>query len=190
MALPVAGRITSYDAFQFEALTGNTANNVPTALPTGIVLRGRFEQQQAWILSAAQLKALQTTAVTLVAAPNSGVGIVPAAPGAGYLLKPTSLFLEYIFNTTAYTIGNADNAFQIEYSGKTTNIVKSNATGLVDQAASEFISVAPAVAGTVIGLTNAVNLGLEIKLVGTTPALTLGDGLLLVVLDYDVCIVY
>lgn len=190
MTLPVAGRITSYDETAFDALTGNTANNVPTVMPTGVVQRGRLQQQQAWILSAAQLKALQTTAVLLVAAPNSGVGIVPAAPGAGYLLKPTALFLEYIFNTTAYTIGNADNAFQIEYAGKTTDVIKTNATGLVDQTASEFIAVEPAVAGTVIGLANGVNLGLEIKLVGTTPALTLGDGLLLVVLDYDVCIVY
>lgn len=190
MTLPVAGRIPAYESDSFSALTGVTQNNVPTSLPTGLVQRGRLTQQQAWILSSAQLKALQTTAITLAGAPNAGVGLVPKAPGAGYLLKPTNLFLEYIFNTTAYTIANADNAFQIEYVGKTTNLLKTNATGLVDQVASEIIGIAPAVAGTVISLANSVNLGLEIKLVGTTPALTLGDGLLLVVLDYDVCIVY
>jgi hypothetical protein len=190
MALPTPGRVDTYDEFQFLALTGNTPNNDPTSFGTGVVNNGRLEKQVVWILSAAQLKALQTTAVALTPTPNTFQAMKPAAPGAGYALRPTRLMLEYIFNTTAYTIGNADNAFQIEHIGKSTNLVKTNATGLVDQASSQVIDVEPAVAGTVIALTNVVNLGLEIKLVGTTPALTLGDGLLLVILDYDVDIVY
>lgn len=190
MSLPVAGRIPGYDADSFLALTGNTPNNEPTAFPTGTLERGKLSQQVQWIISSAQLKALQTTAVQLVADPNTLGAAVPKAPGAGYLLLPTKMFLEYIFNTTAYTIANADNAFQIEYHGKSTNLLKTNATGLVDQTASEVIWVEPAVAGSLLTLANSVNLGLELKLVGTTPALTLGDGLLLVVLDYDVEIVY
>ena len=190
MPLPPAGRITSYDEDAFAALTGNTANNAPTNFPTGVLQRGRLGQQQAWILSSAQLKALQTTAITLIAAPNSSVLAVPKAPGIGYLLKPLALFLEFIFNTTTYTIANADNAFQLEYVGKTTSLIKSNATGLVDQAASSWIEAKTPVAGQVLSTVNSVNLGVELKLVGTTPALTLGDGLLLVVVDYDVCILY
>lgn len=190
MALPAAGRVLTYDEFQFLALTGVTVNENPTSFGTGVVNNGRLEKQAAWILSSAQLKALQTTAVSLVPAPNTGVPMAPAAPGVGYALRPTRMMLEYIFNTTAYTIGNADNAFQIEHIGKTTNLLKTNATGLVDQTSSQIIDVEPAVAGTVIGLVNVVNLGLEVKLVGTTPALTLGDGLLLIYLDYDVDIVY
>lgn len=148
----------------------------PTSFPYSIVSGGKLITQVVYNLTSAQLLALPT-AVQLV-----------AALGASWVLNPTSLSLQYKFLTTTYTIGNADNAFQIEYTGKTTNLVKTNATGLVDQASSQIITVRPAVAGTVISQANSANLGLEITLVGTTPALTLGLGSLIVTLGYEVLV--
>src|SRR5262249_1531283 len=123
----------------------------------GIPILGAFYQ-----LSSTQLKALQTTAVLLVPAPGNATLM--------YIVK--KLTLQYLFNTTAYPIGNADNIFRIEYVGKTTSLAQANATGLVDQTASTVVSVGSNAAGN-IAQTNAANLGLEIKLAGTTPALTL-----------------
>lgn len=169
-------QIPPYDASLFPLdLNKNPSTLLPTAFPNGLLAAGKLNLRSTYTLSAAQLKALQTTAVQLA-----------SAPGVGFTLVPFELILQFKFVTTAYTIGNADNAFQIEYTGKTTNIVKTNATGLVDQASSDFIMVSPAVAGTVFTQANSSNLGLEIKLVGTTPALTLGDGLVNVSLDYCV----
>lgn len=168
--------IAPYDESIFPLdVTKNPSGLTPTAFPFGLLVSGKLNMRSTYTLSVAQLKALQTTAVQLV-----------AAPGVGFTLVPFQCVLQFKFATTAYTIGNADNAFQIEYTGKSTNIVKTNATGLVDQASSQLIMVSPAVAGTVFSQANSTNLGLEIKLVGTTPALTLGDGLVNVSLDYGV----
>lgn len=128
-------------------------------------------------LTSAQLLALQTTAVQLVAAP---------VIGPGYQLYPTSLYAEYVFNSTAYTIGNADNAFQIEYTGKTTSLLSMTVTGLVDQVASTCCVFQPVLGGAKIAKTNCNGLGLEVKLAGTTAALTLGNGVVNLVLGYDI----
>jgi len=127
-------------------------------------------------LTSAQLLALQTTAVQLVPAPTIG---------GAYQLYPTTLYAEYVYKTTAYTIGNADNAFQIEYTGKTTALISMTVTSLVDQTASTNCVVQATVAGSKISKANSSSLGLEVKLVGTTAALTLGDGVVNLVLGYD-----
>lgn len=57
-------------------------------------------------------------------------------------------------------------------------------TGLVDQAASTFADNRATSPGAKIAVTNIANLGLEVKLVGTTPALTLGNGTVYLTLDY------
>ena len=172
------GLITPYDESIFPLdLTKNPSGLTPTAFPFGVIESGRLTQRVTYLLTSAQLKTLQTTAVQLVAAPGAVIQFV---------LVPTRMVVEYEFGTVTYTIGNADNAFQIEYTGKATNILKTNATGLVDQATDAYINVYPAVAGTVFLAANAYNLGLEVKLVGTTPALTLGDGQVQISLDYDV----
>src|SRR5882724_383055 len=106
-------------------------------------------------LSSAQLLALQTTAVLLVPPPiTSGLGNL--VPPAGYAFVPTSLRAEYVFPTagTAYTIGNADNAFQIEYVGKTTALLSMTVTGLVDQTASTIALNATTVSSAKIAVTN------------------------------------
>ena len=173
--------ITTYNGYDYLKYTaGNSLAGVgigPTSSGTGVISQGLLNVQAVYTLSSAQLLALQTTAVQIV-----------IAPGAGFAVIPTSITAQYKFNTTAYTIANADNALQIEYTGKTTNLVKVLATGLADQTVNEITTVWPAVAGTDLAQTNEANLGLEVKLTGTTPALTLGDGTITLTLRYTVLV--
>lgn len=136
-------------------------------------------------LTSAQLLALQTTAVQLVAPPVT-TGLGNLVPTNGYLFSPTFMVAEFVKKTTAYTIGNADNAFQLEYTGKSTSLLSMTVTGLVDQAANTYAYASSVVAGGKISLANSANLGLEVKLVGTTPALTLGDGTVYLNVLYNV----
>jgi len=126
-------------------------------------------------LSSAQLLALNATAVQLVTPPL--VAGLPSylVPPRGYLYVPTTLTLEYVFGGTAYTIGGTSPVIQIEYTGKAGNLISLSPTGLVDQAVNTVASVATVLI-TPTALTNCVNLGLEVKLGGTTPTLTLGNG--------------
>jgi hypothetical protein len=153
-----------------------------TGFPNG-VLNGTVPRFGKTIeLLSADLLALQTTAIQLVSAPLTGGGIM--TPPAGFVLFPIRMAAEYVYNSTAYTIANADNAFQIEYTGKTTALLSMLVTGLVDQTASTFADNRATSPGAKIALTNAANLGLEVKLIGTTPALTLGNGVVYLTLDY------
>lgn len=182
------GVLPTYNGFDYRNYTHSGPSSTgtpttpigaidPTSLQTGVVSGGLLYVQSVYNLSSAQLLGLPTTKIQLV-----------AAPGAGYALVPDAWSLQYKFNTTAYTIANADNAFQVEYTGKSTNLIKFNATGLVDQSASTVATSWPAVAGQDLAQTNEANLGLELTLVGTTPALTLGDGTLISTLRYYVLI--
>jgi hypothetical protein len=152
-----------------------------TNYPSGVNSRKRPVMGSALVLTSAQLLALQTTAITIEPSPST----VAVASTVNLLLQLERMTLEYVFNSVAYTIGNANNAFQLEYVGKAVALASINATGLVDQAASTAVSVAASAAGN-IALTNCANLGFELKLVGTTPALTLGNGTLKVVLNWTV----
>ncbi len=71
--------------------------------------------------------------------------------------------------------------------GKTTALMSILATGLVDQTAST-VTLYPATPtpNLQIAVTNCANLGLEVKLAGTTPALTLGLGSLHLALGYTI----
>jgi hypothetical protein len=125
-------------------------------------------------LTSAQLKAIQTTPVLIIPGPNF-------ANNAVVLKRAT---LQYKFGTTAYTIANGDNAFRFEYVGKTTSLLSFLATGLVDQTANTVVSSAALAAGN-IAQANMANLGIELKLaIGTTPALTLGDGTVKITVEY------
>jgi hypothetical protein len=101
------------------------------------------------------------------------------------LYVPTGLTAEYVFGGTAYTIAGTTPVIQIEYTGKAVNLLSISPTGLVDQAVntagSTFAATSPLVA-----LTNAANLGLEVKLGGTSPLLTLGNGTLTLHVVYNV----
>ena len=140
-------------------------------------------------LTTAQLLALNATAVQLVAPPVT-TGLGNLVPPAGYLFVPTTLTAQYDFEGTAFTIANADNAFQIEYTGKATSLLSMLVTGLVDQAADTQATNFAAAAGPKISLANSANLGLEVKLIGTTPALTLGNGNVTLNMLYNVYIMF
>jgi hypothetical protein len=149
---------------------------------------GRGVQKSViWQLLAADLLALPTTKIQLVPAPN-------AAPPSNasfttFILIPGATYFQYKFNTTAYTLGNADNTFQIEYTGKSTALASQAATGLVTLTADAGVRPTTVNPG-ILTTANSANLGLELTLVGTTPALTLGDGLLYIQLDYTVAPIF
>jgi hypothetical protein len=135
------------------------------------------------ILTSAQLLNLQNVAVQLVSAP----GLVDKGFGSALALFPTNMVLQYRFGGTAYTVA-ATSAFQIEYSGQTTNLISAAATGLVDQAVNEVVNIGvPAVSGN-LAQTVVANLGLEVKLAGTTPSLTLGNGTVALFLQFDIMV--
>ena len=145
------------------------------------------EKAVVWQLTSADLKALPGTKIQLVTPASFGP---PAVAGqSSFIFIPGRSYFQYQFVTTAYTLGNADNAFQIEYTGKTTALVTQAATGLVTLTSSAGVAPAQVNAG-IITVANSANLGLELTLVGTTPGLTLGDGLLYIGLDYVVCPVF
>jgi hypothetical protein len=144
--------------------------------PNGVALMGvATDCAVVYTLTTAQLLGLQTTAVQLVAPPVT-TGLGNLIPPNGYLYVPTTLTAQYDFEGTAFTIGNADNAFQIEYTGKAVSLLSMLVTGLVDQATDTVATNYAATPGAKFSAANAFNLGLEVKLIGTTPALTLGNG--------------
>lgn len=145
--------------------------------PNGIMGMGiGSDMGVVYQLTTAQLLTLQTTAVQLVAPPTvTGIPTYLVPPG-GFLYVPTTLTMEYKYGGTAFTIGGSSVAFQIEYTGQTTNLLSMNATGLVDQVVSKVATNLSASTGPIIANTLAANLGLEVKLAGTTPTLTLGNG--------------
>jgi len=157
--------------------------NFFTGYPKGELVGGVGHLAVTYKLTSAQLLALPGTIVQLVPAP----GLAPKGLGSSIVLIPTRLVLQYLFNTTAYTLGNADNKFQIEYTGKSTALIQAACAGTVDQIVNEYIT-AGAIAAGILAQTAVANLGLEVTLVGTAPALTLGDGTVVLTLMYDVVV--
>ena len=115
------------------------------------------------------------TSAQLLALPTPPVQLVPPAP-VGFFWAPRRLVLQYRYGSVAYTINNADNDFQLEYSGQSSALISPAATGLVDQTANEVIVQDSADAATVLAQSALAALGLELSLVGTGAALTLGNG--------------
>jgi hypothetical protein len=118
-------------------------------------------------------------------ATNLGFEIVPA-PGVNQWAKPISLSLQYIYNTTAFTIGNPDNAIYPAFIDLPGAIESGSLmAGFADQVENMvgFIQIG--------FLTGSVQTGVENKpitliLYGTTPALTLGDGSIIATIEYTV----
>jgi hypothetical protein len=161
-----------------------------TGAPNGIVNMGiPSDLAVSYLLTTAQLLALQTTPVQLIAAPNvTAQGNL--TPPAGYLIVPTTMTAQYDFEGTAFTLGNADNAFQLEYTGKAVSLLSMLVAGLVDQAADTIATNVEPSPGAKISLANSANLGVEVKLVGTTPALTLGNGNVTLNILYNIIALY
>ncbi len=150
-----------------------------TQFQNGIASMGIPNMGATLTLTSAQLLALQTTPVTIFPSPP----LTAVAGSVSVILIPERISMEYKFVSTAYTLGNANNAFQLEYIGKAVALATVPAAGLVDQAVSTFNTLGAAAVGNE-ALTACNNLGFELKLVGTTPALTLGNGLLIVQLKF------
>jgi len=156
---------------------------------TGLYLGRGVQKSVVWQITSADLKALPGTKIQLVPSPTSTPPAVPGVSGSNFIILPGRAYFQYQFVTTAYTLGNADNAFQIEYTGKAVSLVTQAATGLLTLTSSAGVAPAQVNAG-ILTLANSSNLGLELTLVGTTPGLTLGDGLLYIGLDYMICPVF
>jgi hypothetical protein len=138
-------------------------------LPPGISL----SQRAVITLTSAQLLAIQTTAVQ----------VLPAPP-PGYAIILRNAMFNYVYGTTAYTIGNANNVLQFEYTGKSTSLLQASVTGLADQTANGLIAGSSPLT-TELASTAVTGLGLEIKLTGSSAALTLGNGTIAVIFDYS-----
>jgi hypothetical protein len=170
-------------AFDYSAFSFWMEQFRATVLQNGLV-QGTIPQfGLTYQLTSAQLLALNTTAVQLVPAPTTGQG-VPLPPN-GFAYYVSKLKGEYVYGGTAYTIGGSSPLIQIEYTGKAVSLASLNPTGLVDQTVPT-IQVAGATSGTNFNLSACQNLGLEVKLGGTTPTLTLGNGSLYLHMEYTV----
>jgi len=166
-----------FDAFEFYF------EPQPTALPSGVVLGGVMRSSLVITLTSAQLLALNATAIPLLNAP----GTPPKGFGSSLVIVPTELYAQYTFGGTAYTLGNADNKVQVEYTGQATNLISVAANGLLTAGVNTVVSVQPQAAGN-LAQTVVANLGIEAKCTGTTPAFTLGNGTLTLSLDYDIIV--
>ena len=169
-----------------EALSQYFQQFTATGVNSGLNLMGVMSDCAVILpITSAQLLALQSTAIPLVAAPTvTGLPSYTVPPG-GYLYVPQTMTLQYKYGGTAYTIGNADNRFQIEYTGQSVNLLSALATGLVNQTADTNTS-SDLATGPFVPTASSKNLGLEVKLAGTTPALTLGNGTVVLTLLYNI----
>jgi len=103
------------------------------------------------------------------------------------IINPTSMLADYVFGGTAYTLGNADNVVRLEYTGQAASLIQAPANGLLTAAVNTFSSNVQQ-ASQNIARTAGANLGIEAKVTGTTPGLTLGTGTLTLTLKYDIII--
>jgi hypothetical protein len=152
----------------------------PTAYPSGIIVGGVMSGTVAITLTSAQLLALAATPIQLLNAPPTP----PKGFGTAMVINPTALFADYVFGGTAYTLGNADNVVRVEYTGQAASLIQAPANGLLTAAVNTFSSNVQQPTQN-IARTVGANLGLELKVTGTTPGLTLGNGTLTVTLKFD-----
>lgn len=120
-------------------------------------------------LTSAQLKALNGTPITLV-----------AAPGVGFVIYPIQIVLEYKFVTTAYTINGATLLLDYNHANGVFKQVPPE-TGFFDQGSSQISFLEGVIAKG--GLTLVNNLAFTISGVGGTD-MTLGDGTAVVYIYY------
>jgi hypothetical protein len=117
-------------------------------------------------------------------ATNLGFKVVDA-PGANLVLAAVSWTLQYRYNTTAFTLGNPDNSLISDYgtvTAESTNEAYFGVAGLVDQVVNMVGT--GAFYSYPLAQTSVSNTPIRLSLVGTTPALTLGDGSVVVTVRY------
>ena len=153
----------------------------PTAYSGGIVVGGVMSGAVAITLTSAQLLTLAATPVQILNAP----GLPPKGFGTTMVINPTALLADYVFGGTAYTLGNADNVVRLEYTGQAASLIQAPANGLLTAAVNTFSSGVQQ-ASQNIARTAGANLGLEAKVTGTTPGLTLGNGTLTLTVQFDI----
>jgi hypothetical protein len=129
-------------------------------------------------VTSAQLKALNTTAVQLVA----GV--------AGHYFSPIQATVEYVFGGTAYTVVSNPNLVIGLGTLEAENLLSTTfaCANFVDQTSSQVVTIPIAAVGTV-GQVNAVTdvtgLGIYLETTGISGSLTLGNGTLKITVIYQ-----
>ena len=128
-------------------------------------------------VTSAQLKALNTTSVQLVA----GV--------AGHYFSPIQATVEYVFGTTAYTV-TGFSSFSIGIGATANEVLLGgfNTAGFVDQTSSQVMTVPIAAAGApgqINAVTDVTGLGIYLETLPAGSALTLGNGTLKITVIYQ-----
>lgn len=155
----------------------------PTSYVGGVVIGGVMSGAVSITLTSAQLLALAATPIQILNAP----GLPPKGFGTSLVILPEIMIADYVFGGTAYTLGNADNVVRLEYTGQAASLIQAPANGLLTAGVNTF-SLNQAAVSQNIARTAAVNLGIEAKVTGTTPGLTLGNGTLTLTLQYYIAI--
>ena len=127
-------------------------------------------------VTSAQLKALNTTSVQLVA----GV--------AGHYFSPIQATVEYVFGTPAYTIvGNPQLDIGIGASGAEQLLSSVGCSNFVDQTFSQVVTLEIATAGSpnVNAVSDVTGLGIYLETTGISGSLTLGNGTLKITVIYQ-----
>ena len=135
--------------------------------------------------STIQISTVLLSSTELLAIGAESVILIPTA-GPNTVIVPQLIFMQYKYNTTAYTIANADNAFSFQWATGQSADVSIYATGLVDQSANAIAYTSATDIGTPALATQAVNSSFEVILTGTSPALTLGNGSVAITTAYYV----
>lgn len=149
-------------------ILGN-ASDLQIAADGHVALANDLLQRVTVQVTSAQLKALHSTAVTLI-----------AAPGAGKAILVNSMFANFVFGTVQYTGGGA---IQLQYHGQATNLLISTiAAATIQAAANASLFFGPA--STASGIVVQTNTGIDIQ--AGTADFAAGDGVLNVTLEYKV----
>jgi hypothetical protein len=155
----------------------------PTSYGSGIVVGGVMMKSIVVTLTSAQLLNLAATPVQILNAP----GLPPKGFGSSLVIVPETLYAQYTFGGTAYTLGNADNVVRLEHTGQAASLIQVPANGLLT-AAVNTVSINQPQASANLAQSVVANLGIEAKVTGTTPGLTVGNGTLTLTFQYFVYI--
>jgi hypothetical protein len=156
-----------------------------TGFPNGIDHHGSSLIGLSYQVTSAQLLALNTTAISLVPAPNTSALI--STPPNGYVYAPIRALAEYVAGTTAYTLAGTSPALTVVYHGQTTALLNLLVTGFLNETTNEVLYTNAVSPSGPFAFSACQNLGLDLILGGTgSPALTLGNGLVNLYLLYGV----